>query len=47
MMAVEHVIRDGQRIEVETLESRAVPKRRRPDQHHEEGPKWRISQAKR
>jgi hypothetical protein len=33
MMAVEHVIRDGQRIEVETLESRAVPKRRRPDQH--------------
>jgi len=33
MMAVEHVIRDGRRIEVETLESRAVPKRRRADQH--------------
>ena len=32
-MAVEHVIRDGRRIEVETLESRVVPKRRRADQH--------------
>jgi hypothetical protein len=32
-MAVDHVIRDGRRIEVETLESRAVPKRRRTDQH--------------
>jgi|SRR5262245_49992246 hypothetical protein len=32
-MAVEYVFRDGRRIEVETLESRVVPKRRRADQH--------------
>ena len=32
-MAVEYVTRNGRRIEVETLESRAVPKRRRTDPH--------------
>ena len=32
-MAVEHVIRDGRRIEVETLESRVGRKRRHADQH--------------
>ena len=30
---LEYVIRDGRRIEVETLAGRAVPKRRRADQH--------------
>ena len=32
-MAAEYVTRDGRKIEVETLESRAAPKRRRADQH--------------
>jgi hypothetical protein len=32
-MPKEHVIRDGRRIEVETLKSRVVPKRRRGDPH--------------
>jgi hypothetical protein len=32
-MPMEYVIRDGRRIEVETLAGRAVPKRRRADQH--------------
>jgi hypothetical protein len=32
-MPMEYVIRDGPRIEVETLAGRAVPKRRRADQH--------------
>jgi hypothetical protein len=30
-MAAEYITRNGRRIEVETLESRAVPKRRRAD----------------
>ena len=33
VMPMEYVIRDGQRIEVETLAGRVVPKRRRADQH--------------
>ena len=32
-MPMEYVIRDGRRIEVETLAGRVVPKRRRADQH--------------
>ncbi len=32
-MATEYVIRDGRRIEVETLPSRVAPKRRRADHH--------------
>ena len=32
-MATEYVIRDGRRIEVETLPSRVAPKRRRADGH--------------
>jgi hypothetical protein len=32
-MTVEYVIRGGRRIEVETIERRAAPKRRRADQH--------------
>ena len=33
-MATEYVIRDGRKIGVETLESRAVPKRRKREEHH-------------
>ena len=33
-MATEYVIRDGRHIEVETLESRAAPKRRKREDHH-------------
>jgi hypothetical protein len=32
-MAVEHVIRDGRRIEVETIKPRAMPKRQRVEPH--------------
>ena len=32
-MATEYITRDGRRIEVETLESRAVPKRRKREGH--------------
>ena len=34
MMATEYVTHDGRKIEVETLESRAVPKRRKREEHH-------------
>lgn len=33
-MAAEYVIRNGRRIEVETLPSRVAPKRRQRDSHH-------------
>ena len=33
-MATEYVIRDGRRIEVETLESRVAPKRRKRAEHY-------------
>jgi hypothetical protein len=33
-MVTKYVIRNGRRIEVETLESRATPKRRKREEHH-------------